>query len=212
MKDIPVFTTDYGIASLFLQEIPYRKRAHVKIQSACEPEKLVEECIAFCRACGAQWIDASGDPFLEKYPLLATLVRMQIAKEAIAQSDACLFPVTEKTVGKWLDLYNLTMENVPNSAYMDDRDGKELLKSGDGYFVHKDGELIGIGKASNGMIHALASVKPGMGESVVRALAEVLQEDTVCLMVAEQNTKAMRLYQRMGFVTLGLVSQWYQIF
>ncbi len=212
MKDIPLFTTEYGVASLFLQEIPYRNRAHVKIQSSSEPEKLVKECIAFCRACGAQWIDAAGDPYLEKYPLLATLVRMQIAKDAIEKSDACLFPVTEKTVGKWLDLYNLTMENVPNSAYMDERDGKELLKSGDGYFVHKNGELIGIGKASDGMIHALASLKPGMGETVVLALAEVLQEDTVSLMVAEQNEKAVRLYQRMGFVTLGVVSKWYQIF
>ena len=66
MKDIPVFHTEYGVASLFLREIPYRKRAHIKIQSSLEPDKLLEECIGFCRACGAEWIDAAGDPFLEK--------------------------------------------------------------------------------------------------------------------------------------------------
>ena len=43
MKDIPVFDTPYGVASLFLREIPYRGRAYIKIQSALEPEKLLEE-------------------------------------------------------------------------------------------------------------------------------------------------------------------------
>ena len=53
MKDIPVFTTEYGVASLFLREIPYRSRAHIKIQSSQEPEKLLEECISFAE-CAAQ--------------------------------------------------------------------------------------------------------------------------------------------------------------
>ena len=77
MKDIPVFTTEYGAASLFLREIPYRGRAHIKIQSSLEPDKLLEECIGFCRACGAEWIDAAGHEFLKKYPRLATLLILQ---------------------------------------------------------------------------------------------------------------------------------------
>lgn len=212
MKDIPLFTTEYGVASLFLREVPYRRRAHIKIQTASDPEKLVEECISFCRACGADWMDAAGDPYLEKYPLLATLVRMQCEKSAISETDACLFPVTEKTVSKWLDIYNQRMANVPNSAYMDSQDGKELIKTGDGYFVHKDGELLGIGKAAGDNIDVVISVKPGMGETVVRALSSVLSGDMVRLMVAEQNTKAVRLYERMGFVRMQELSRWYQIF
>ena len=61
MKNIPVFTTEHGAASLFLREIPYRKRAHIKLQATQEPEKLLEECISFCRACGAEWCDAAGN-------------------------------------------------------------------------------------------------------------------------------------------------------
>ena len=43
MKDIPVFTTENGAASLILREIPYRKRAHIRLQATREPEALLEE-------------------------------------------------------------------------------------------------------------------------------------------------------------------------
>jgi len=33
MRDIPVFTTQYGVASLVLKEIPYKKRAHITLQA-----------------------------------------------------------------------------------------------------------------------------------------------------------------------------------
>lgn len=211
MKDIPVFTTEYGAASLFLREIPYRKRAHIKLQASQEPGKLLEECVSFCCACGAEWIDAAGDPYLEKYPLITAIVAMQCKKDTIPETDACLFPVTEKTVDKWLEIYNTRMAEVPNAAYMDSRDGKELLKTGDGYFVHGNGELLGIGKAAGDFIDTVISVRPGAGETVVRALVSVLTEDTVRLWVASANMRAIRLYERMGFVATKELSRWYRI-
>ena len=211
MKDIPVFHTEYGVASLFLREIPYRQRAHIKIQSSLEPDKLLEECISFCRACGARWIDAAGHDYLKKYPPIATLVSMQRDLSGIPQTDACLFPVTESTVQQWLDIYNERMADVPNAAYMDGADGKELLKTGDGYFIHRDGTLIGIGKAAGDYIDTVISVIPGGGEAVVLALASLLTGDTARLMVADTNVRAVRLYERMGFVKGKEVSRWYRV-
>lgn len=211
MNDIPAFTSEYGAASLFLREIPYRQRAHIKIQSSLEPEKLLEECISFCRACGAEWIDAAGHEYLEKYPLITALYAMQCDKDAIGETDACLFPVTEETVGQWLQIYNTRMADIPNAAYMDSKDGKEMLKSGDGYFVHRDGQLLGIGKAAGDFIDAVIAVQPGMGETVVKALTSILTEDTVRLMVAGANTRAVRLYERMGFVKTKELSRWYRV-
>ena len=211
MKDIPVFDTEYGVASLFLREIPYRKRAHIKIQSSLEPDKLLEECVGFCRACGAEWIDAAGDAYLERYPRLATLLLMQRQLEDFPQTDACLFPVTEDTVRQWLNIYNERMADVPNAAYMDAADGKELLKTGDGYFVHRDGKLLGVGKAAGDYIDTVISVEPGAGETVVLALATLLTGDTAKLMVADTNPRALRLYERMGFVKVRPVSTWYRV-
>ena len=211
MKDIPVFTTEYGAASLFLREIPYRGREHIKIQSSLEPEKLLEECVAFCRACGAEWIDAAGHEFLKKYPRLATLLILQREREGLPQTDACLFPVTEATVQQWLDIYNQRMENVPNAAYMDRADGKALLEAGDGYFIHRNGQLLGIGKAAGDFIDTVISVMPGSGETVVLALASLLTGDTARLMVADTNLPAMRLYERMGFLKVKEASSWYRV-
>lgn len=211
MKDIPVFDTEFGVASLFLREIPYRRRAHIKIQSSLEPEKLLAECIAFCRMCGAEWIDAAGHDYLEQYPLITALLAMQCPRGSIPETDACLFPVTEQTVARWLEIYNERMAHIPNAAYMDSADGRELLKTGDGYFVHRNGELLGIGKAAGDFIDTVISVKPGAGETVVQALSSLLTGETVRLMVAGANEKAVRLYERMGFVKTKELVRWYRV-
>lgn len=211
MQDLPMFTTQYGIASLFLREIPYRGRAHIKIQSSQEPEKLLEECIAFCRMCGAQWCDAAGHEYLESYPLITAIWAMQCHRASVGETDACLFPVTEQTVGKWLEIYNERMADVPNAAYMDSRDGKQLLKSGDGYFIHRDGRLLGIGKAKDDFIDTVIAVQPGAGETVVRALCSAMNCETVRLWVASANARALRLYERMGFTVTKELSRWHRV-
>ncbi len=211
MKDIPVFTTEHGVASLFLREIPYRKRAHIKLQATQDPEQLLQECIAFCRACGAEWIDAAGHSYLEHYPLLTALVLMQRPKEGLERADACLFPVTEETVDQWRDIYNERMADIPNCAFMDSLHGKEMLEKGDGYFIHRDGIVLGIGRASGNMLDTVISTVPGEGETVVRALAELLDTDTLRLQVASENKRAIRLYERLGFLQVRELSRWYQV-
>lgn len=211
MNNIPMFTTEYGVASLFLREIPYKGKAHIKIQSSLDPEKLLDECVAFCRMCGAEWCDAAGHAYLEKYPLITAICSMQCDRASIGETDACLFPVTEETVAKWLEIYNERMADIPNSAYMDSKDGRELLKTGDGYFVHQDGRLLGIGKAAGDFIEAVISVEKGMGQTVVQALCNALNCDTVQLWVASANVRAVRLYERMGFVKTKELSRWYRV-
>ena len=212
MKDIPLFTTEYGVASLTLREIPYRQRAYIKIQSASEPEKLLEECIGFCRACGAERIDASGHEFLEQYSLITPMWMMTANRESMGQTDACIFPMTQQTVERWLEIYNQRMADVPNAAYLDSRDGKEFLENGDCYFVHRDGKLLGIGKAAGDCVDIVIAVEPGMGETVLQALSSVLTEDTVRVTVAGENTRAVRLYERMGFIKTKEISRWYRLF
>lgn len=211
MKDIPIFTTDNGVASLFLQEIPYRKRAHIKIRSSLSPEAFLDECISFCKMCGADWIDASGHDYLQNYPLITALYQMQCPKENLGATDACLFPLTEETLDEWVRLYNARMGDVPNCAWLDTAQAKKMLADGDCYFVHRNGALIGFGSASDGMLHTVAAVERGMGQTAVCALATLLDTDTVTLNVASENKRAFRLYEKMGFVITKELTRWYRV-
>ena len=209
MKDIPAFTTENGIASLILREIPYREEAYIRIQSSLSPEALVEECAQFCTMCGAEKVYATGHEFLEQYPLRTAMLQMRCDVAAIPDTDAALFPVQEKTAAQWQQLYNERMRHVPNAAWMTQKDAMEMLQKGDGYFVHRNGELLGIGRASAGMLDLVIAAKKGAGFDVACALCHALTEDTVTLTVASENPRAIRLYERLGFVKTAELSRWY---
>lgn len=211
MRDIPVFTTSSGVASLVLKEIPYKKEAYIKIQDTIMPEALLEECCDFCRTAGAEHIYAAGHIALDKYPFHTAVWRMCRPRAGMPLTDACLFPVQEKTLEQWRMLYNEGMRCVPNSATMTPDDARRMLSTGDGYFIHRGDTLLGIGKGSAETIDAIVSVVPGAGQDVLLALCNALSDEQVILEVASENTRAVSLYRRLGFIRTSELSRWYQI-
>jgi hypothetical protein len=211
MRDIPMFTTEYGVASLVLKEIPYQETAYIIIRDSLEPEELLEECRGFCRACGAEKIYATGHTILEKRPFLTAIWEMRRDTAGIPDTDAALWPVQDQTLDAWRQIYNQKVKSVPNGAWMSEADGKAMLQKGDGYFIHRGDELLGIGRASVEVIDWVASVKPGAGRDVVCALAHALTGDVVTLTVASENHKAVRLYEGLGFLKTKEISRWYEI-
>ena len=212
LKDIPMFDTETGVSSLVLKEIPYKQVAYIKVQSV-QPDGLkahLQECISFCRMCGAERVFASGHDDLAQWPLLCRVVTMALGLPATMEYGANLFPVTEETVGQWRSIYNERMGPVDNTATMTARDEKEILAGG-AYFVHEAGELLGIGWMKGSELLCIASVKPGAGERVTKTLLTLADTDRVTLDVASTNRRAIRLYERLGFVPVGEKSIWYQI-
>lgn len=211
MKDMPVFTTEYGVASLVLKEIPYQEKAYVILRDSLEPEKLIEECAAFCRACGAEEVYATGHAALEAWPFYTAMWEMRCMVSALPETDAALWPVQEETVEEWRSIYNQKVQSVPNGAWMTSADGAAMLKKGDGYFIHRGGTLLGIGRAWGDTIDWVASVQPGAGREVVAAMAQLLMEETAALTVASTNEKAVQLYESLGFVRAKEISRWYRV-
>lgn len=213
MKDIPIFDTETGVSTLVLKEIPYKQVAYVKIRSV-QSDGLGEhlrECVSFCRMCGAERIFAEGHPELERWPLHCTVLKMNLAVTD-REPPAMVFPVTEQTVSRWREIYNERMALVDNSATMTARDEKEILSSGGACFVHDGGVLLGIGWVKDSQILCVAAMQPGAGERVLGTLLTLLNSDRAELEVASTNTRAIRLYERMGFVPVGEKSKWYQIY
>ena len=211
MKNFPFFTTEYGVAALTLREIPYQGKAYIKVLDTQEPALLLKECVDFCCAVGAEEIFASGDPYLETYPLHTALLQMRSDIQMIGNTDAALWPVQPDTVPKFREIYNEKVKKLPNSVWMDAAEEKAMLNEGDGYFVHRDGKLLGIGRANCEEIRFVGSVQSGAGEDIVRALSHVITGETAVLEVASVNHKAIALYSRLGFIKTAELSRWYKI-
>ena len=213
MKDIPMFDTETGVSTLILKEIPTRQVAYVRVQSV-QPDGLAEhlnECVSFCRMCGAERVYASGHEDLQAWPLYCGILPMALLVPEQSDPGANLFPVTEQTVGKWREICNERMAQVDNAATLTARDEKEIL-SGGAYFVHDAGELLGIGWMKGSELACMAAVKPGAGERVLRTLLTLAETERVTLEVASTNVRALRLYERLGFLQTGEARNWYIIY
>ena len=210
MRNIPLFTTENGLASLTLEEIPYKSCAYVRIQSTVDGAAFLKECADFCVAVGAEHVYATGDG-AEKYPLYNSILQMCRSKAGMPDTDAVLCGVREDTLEKWRDIYNRKMFGVSNAATMTVNKAKSAHKDGGCYFVYRGDLLLGIGMVSGGMISALAAVVSGAGRDVLLALCRAVESDTVCVEFSSTNTTAIKLYNKLGFAEKCCVADWYQI-
>ena len=211
MKDFPVFTTEYGVASLILREIPYRKEAYIIIQSSEEPEQLLEECVSFCRMVGAEKILARGHKWVERYPLHCAIVEMRGSILLDESKVRHLWPVTPENIGQWRSLLNEKMASVDNAGTLTRAGEKEILDLGGAYFVHDSGELLGAGWIVGDELMLVAAFQKGAGEQVVHTLLSAALQQSIRLQVASTNSRAIRLYERMGFVSTAELRRWYRV-
>ncbi len=211
MKDIPVFSTENGVASLVLREIPYTCVAYITLRATQTPEVLLEECVQFCRMCGGEAIFAAGHPYLERFPFHTAVVEMRCDTASLPETDAALFPVQDQTADRWQEIYNGKMRSVPNASWMTREDVREMLQKGDGYFVHWAGKLLGIGRASPGKLDVVASTEAGSGAQITAALCRGLCGEEVRLEVASANLPGMKLYEKLGFFPTREISRWYKV-
>ena len=214
MRDFPIFTTEYGVSSLILKEIPYRKEAYIRIRDVQESffEEHLAECISFCRICGAERIFAEGSQKLEQYSLYTSVYEMRCTACPEEEKIASIFPVTEQTVGKWRNIYNEAMRRVDNAGTLESREEKRIQESGSAYFVHTHGNLLGIFWMDGNKLLAIAAVQKGAGETIMHTVMSLLEGEQIILDVASTNGKAIRLYEKLGFVRTAEVSRWYRVF
>jgi len=213
MRDFPVFATEHGVSSLTLREIPYRGTAYIQVGSVSEEDFPVhlKECVDFCRTAGADRIYAAGDRHLEGIPIHSEIWKMQGRAWTDPEKEAQLFPVTEKTVSKWRELYNSRMASVDHAKTLERRDEKNLAKGTGAYFVHQGSRLLGIGLLDDCKLLAMASVVPGAGETIMHTLMSLLEGELMTLEVASTNTRAVSLYGKLGFCKTEVLRSWYEI-
>lgn len=209
MKDIPIFTTEFGVASLELSQIPPWGKGYIAVQSSVSVKKLIEECASFCKCAGAKEIYATGNEELHQFPLHAKTVLMVRKKAHIENDNVCLTAVNDENWEFFRNIYNDKMKNVTGAKFLQSGDKSKILPNA--FFYVDGGEYAGIGIVNKNEISAVASLKSGMGEKIVNALSDYIMGDEVVLEVSSDNKKAISLYNRLGFREIATKRVWYKI-
>lgn len=210
MRDFPLFTTEYGVASLILKEVPYRQEAYIILQSTEQPEELLGECVSFCRAVGAEKIYARGHEIVENYPLHCAILEMRGSVEVEEEKVAHLWPVTEETAGSWRQFLNDRMRQIDNAGTLEKAGEREILELGGAYFVHRAGKLLGAGWIVGEELKLIAA-EEGAGASVFHSLLSVDTPEQLNLQVASTNGRAIRFYEKMGLIRTAELRRWYRV-
>ena len=103
------------------------------------------------------------------------------------------------------------MRNVDNAGTLESRDEKRILESGSAYFVHRSGELLGIFWLDGNKLLAIVSVQKGAGETVMHTMMSLREGEPMTLEVASTNARAIRLYEKAGFLPTAELCRWYQV-
>ena len=103
------------------------------------------------------------------------------------------------------------MRKVDNAGTLESRDEKQILDSGSAYFVHSHGELLGIFWMEGNKLLAISAVQKGAGETVMHTMMSLFQDEQITLEVASTNHRAIRLYERLGFVKVAKLTSWYDV-
>lgn len=218
MRNIPDFTCEHGAAQLILENIDRGGKAYCLVLYAAEGQlpALLEECARFCAMVGAEQAFALPLPEIQEtntlpYPAAFQVVEMTADKVTLTGCDCALWPLLPENAEDYVRHYNAAMANVEGARRLKEKEIPRLLDRGGCYFVHRGDQLLGLGQVLEDRILTLATLVPGAGERVVRALAALISGDVVRLSVADTNIRAMNLYTRLGFVPTKVLESWWDI-
>ncbi len=215
MKDIPIFTTANGTASLLLREIPYKSCAYVVVRSVFSGglDGLLEECAAFCVQAGAERVLASADEPLAALPHVHDMLLLSRPREGLPppEKPVELAPVTAENGGSYQALYNRLFFDIPNAATCRRAELEALIARGSGFLALSGGVPAGLGEISGNELRALG-VSPefrGLGRPLALTLLGRLPGPVLEVRTSSRNPRALRLYERIGFRVERVLSRWY---
>ena len=217
MKNIPMFTSSCGLATLILKEIAWNGRAYVLVRSVWNDQTaaLLDECRSFCRAVGAEEIYASWDA--EELPAEHAwdMIDMACPKSALPapRQTVELEQATPETAEDYLRIYNQCFRDVPAAASYDRKSleplyGEELI-----WLAKVHGQYAAVAEISKEGLEGIAVLPEfrGLGYDLAAAVLRMVPSTEVRLKVASTNVRARRLYDRLGFAETGISRRWYRL-
>lgn len=216
MKDIPIFTTPAGTATLILREIPYKKTAYVLVRSVLPGgmRETLAACGGFCRQAGAEQVFASaGEPL--DLPPAYDMLELSRPRAGLPMPDppVPLVPVGRDNVSDYQAAYNRLFTALPGAATCHGAEFSRLLTPGIAYLAMPDGRLAGIGEIDGCELRTVGVLPEyrGLGRRLTLTLLHRLSGPDLFLRVSSANERALRLYEGLGFERRGVLTRWYRL-
>lgn len=217
MKNIPIFTACGGTATLILREIPRLRRAYVILQTSTPGQEAEQAaaCAAFCRQLGAQEVfAASREGSALSLPHSHDMCRRTLPRTALTPPERPirLVPLDGELTELYLQRYAAAFAPVYNASILTRDDLTRAASDGSRFFLaQSDAQWVGLGQVCRAELQAVASFSPGWGRAVTQALLAETEGSPITLLVCSANQRAMALYDRLGFSSSEIVSQWYRV-
>ncbi len=218
MKNIPVFTTQFGSASLILQEIPYRRTAYVLVRHVYGGglRDLLDACGEFCFQAGAETVFVSAEPPPDFLPHVHDMLELFCHRDDLPQlgSSVTLEPVTAEHEEWFRQNYNRLFRGIPNAATCTAANFREFKSAGGrSYMALLHGTPVGFGQVLDNELCSIGILPEYQGRRLgwrlTLALLGLLDGPEYTLKVSSANRPAMRLYEKLGFQRKQLISSWY---
>lgn len=216
MKDIPMFTGTYGLASLVLKEISATGRAYAVIRAVWngKTEGFLQECKEFCRAVGAENVYVSyGSEELPAEPVY-DMIAMEREKAGLTQgSPVELEPLTPENGQVFLEIYNTCFRDVVGASAYGKEDLLRLYDTDCAFLAKKEGAYAGIAEISETGLESIAVLPRyrGLGYDLALAVLPMVPRKTLRLKVASTNERAISLYKRLGFSAVETLDRWWRL-
>lgn len=214
-----MFSSQGGTAALILREIPFSRKAYILLEIVVEENlpAMIEECVSFCRACGAEKCYLTRRDSAAPLPLphAHDIIEMTMNKADLPQGQPVkLAGLQEDNDSIYISIYNRCFAHVSGAAAYDRKQIQRiyLLRQKAFLALLPDGTPFGFGELHDNELAAVGVLPEyrGRGYALTLALLAHCPGPELTLTVASDNPAALRLYEKIGFREERIVSSWYE--
>ena len=211
MKDIPLFTTAGGLASLTLSQIPKSGNAWGQIHQYL-PDNLnfmIYDICSFLLDCGAKriFINVENSKIAGAVSAYQTITMKYEQSNEIPLSCSAsrihIIKASPITAATWHNIYRRCFSNVLHNRPLTLQEVETRSQTGFLYIAIFNGIPIGCGEIGGGELRVAAILpefqQKGFGSEFIRQLIEMSEATTLLLETTSENSAALRLYQSMNF-------------
>jgi ribosomal protein S18 acetylase RimI-like enzyme len=142
------------------------------------------------------------------------MIRMARPKAGLPEPGKLeLAPLDRENSAAYLEIYNRCFITVPSAASYDQNSLEPLYGEDLAWLAKVNGQYAGVAEISKEGLEGIAVLPEyrGLGHDLALAVLQMVPSPVLRLKVASTNTRAITLYQRLGFIPECVEKRWFYL-